>query len=224
VISGTGAVTQIGPGATILTANNTYTGGTTVSLGTLAIGDPTHPGAALSGGGPIQVSPDSFFGGYGSVTGTVTNDGTIAVANALPVFAGGPSGTFVINGNLVNGGGLVNLASTSTIGNVLAVRGNYSSNGGTLALNTVLNAGGPLSNQSTDRLLLSGNSSKPDRGRRADQHQRRRPRQEPGHLHRSGGGHLGRRGVSTGERLCREQLRHRLQAVPVRPRIILRPG
>jgi outer membrane autotransporter protein len=159
VISGTGAVTQIGPGATILTANNTYTGGTTVSLGTLAIGDPTHPGAALSGGGPIQVSPDSFFGGYGSVTGTVTNDGTIAVANALPVFAGGPSGTFVINGNLVNGGGLVNLASTSTIGNVLAVRGNYSSNGGTLALNTVLNAGGPLSNQSTDRLLISGNAT-----------------------------------------------------------------
>jgi autotransporter-associated beta strand protein len=158
VISGTGALSQVGSGTTILTANNTYTGGTTVGLGTLAVGDPTHPGAALSGGGPIQVSPGGLLGGYGSVTGNVTNEGTIAVANALPVFAGGPAGTFVINGNLVNSGGL-NLASSSAIGNVLAVRGNYSSNGGTLAVNTVLNAGGPLSNQSTDRLLISGNAT-----------------------------------------------------------------
>ena len=38
VISGTGAVAQIGDGTTILTANNTYTGATTVSAGTLAAG------------------------------------------------------------------------------------------------------------------------------------------------------------------------------------------
>jgi outer membrane autotransporter protein len=158
VISGTGGLDQIGPGTTILTADNTYSGATNISLGTLAIGDPAHPGAALSGGGPIQVLPGGILGGYGSVTGSVTNQGIIAVANALPAFAGDRAGTFAINGDLVNAGAL-NLASSSTIGNVLAVHGNYTGNGGTLVLNTLLNAGGPLSNQSSDRLLINGNAS-----------------------------------------------------------------
>ena len=55
VISGSGAVAQIGPGETILTADNPYTGGTTISAGTLAVGDFADPSAALSGGGPIAV-------------------------------------------------------------------------------------------------------------------------------------------------------------------------
>ena len=39
VISGTGAFQQNGAGTTILTADNTYTGGTTISAGTLQLGD-----------------------------------------------------------------------------------------------------------------------------------------------------------------------------------------
>ncbi len=160
VISGTGAVSQIGPGTTILTADNTYSGGDHRKPRN-ACGWRSRPSRRC----PIRRRPDprrspgGVLGGYGSVTGNVTNNGTIAVANALPVFAAGPTGTFAINGNLVNGDGVVNLASGSIIGNVLAVHGNYSSNGGTLAVNTMLNAGGPLSNQSTDRLLISGNAS-----------------------------------------------------------------
>ena len=38
-ISGTGSVTQIGSGTTILTANNTYTGSTTITAGTLQLGN-----------------------------------------------------------------------------------------------------------------------------------------------------------------------------------------
>src|SRR5207249_9662751 len=38
-ISGSGSVNQIGTGTTILTANNTYTGGATISAGTLQLGN-----------------------------------------------------------------------------------------------------------------------------------------------------------------------------------------
>lgn len=41
----------------------------------------------------------------------------------------------------------------------ITTTGNYTGNNGTLALNTYLNAGGALSNQFTDRLLIGGNAS-----------------------------------------------------------------
>ena len=56
VISGSGSLSQLGSGTTILTADSPYTGGTTVSAGTLVVGDFAHPSAALSGGGPITVA------------------------------------------------------------------------------------------------------------------------------------------------------------------------
>ena len=104
MISGTGSVSQIGTGTTVLTAVSNYTGGTTVSAGALAVGDPTTPSAALTGGGNVSVAAGATLGGYGSVTGAVTNNGTIAAANALPAFAGGPNGNFTINGSLLNAG------------------------------------------------------------------------------------------------------------------------
>lgn len=57
VISGTGVVNQIGTGSTVLTANNTYTGLTTISAGTLQLGN---------------------GGNTGSLTGKVNNNGTLA--------------------------------------------------------------------------------------------------------------------------------------------------
>ena len=88
VISGSGAVTQIGSGTTILTADNPYTGGTNVSSGTLVVGDFAHPTAALSGGGSISVGSGGALGGYGSATGAVTNSGVIAAGSATPGFLG----------------------------------------------------------------------------------------------------------------------------------------
>ena len=78
-ISGGGTVNVLA-GTTILTADNSYTGGTKVSGGTLAVRDFAHPSAALSGGGPITVGSGGTLGGYGSVTGPVTNSGVIAPA------------------------------------------------------------------------------------------------------------------------------------------------
>ena len=46
LISGTGSVSQIGTGTTILTANNTYTGTTTITAGTLQLGKGARPAAS----------------------------------------------------------------------------------------------------------------------------------------------------------------------------------
>ena len=159
IISGTGSLAQIGSGVVILDAANPFSGPTTVVAGALAIGDALDPAAALSGGGAVTVDAGASLGGYGSVSGDVVNNGTVAVGNALAPFAGGPTGDFRIGGNLVNDGTL-DLAG-STIGNVLEVAKNYTAGAGgaTLNLNTFLNSGGPLSNQTTDRLLIEGNAA-----------------------------------------------------------------
>jgi autotransporter-associated beta strand protein len=98
VISGTGRVAQTGMGTTVLTAISTYSGTTAITAGALAVGDANHASAALTGGGPIVIAPQGTLGGYGTVAGPVTNNGTIAVGSALPAFSGGPFGTLTING------------------------------------------------------------------------------------------------------------------------------
>ena len=145
-------MSQIGSGTTILTADNPYTGGTIVSAGTLAVGDFAHPTAALSGGAPIAVEAGGTLGGYGSVTGPVSNSGVIAAGSATPGFLGSPTGTFTITGDLTNQGA-VQLGSGDSIGNVLHVNGNYfGAAGSTLAINTFLGGDGSPS----DRLVING--------------------------------------------------------------------
>ena len=140
-IIGDGMLTKAGDGSLILTGMNTYTGGTTISRGTLVVGDFTHPSAALSGGGPITVGSEGTLGGYGSVTGSTVNNGVIAAGSATPGFINSPTGTFTIIGNLLNPGA-IQLASGESIGNVLEVHGNYVGAGGTMAINTFLGRDG----------------------------------------------------------------------------------
>ena len=64
MISGTGAVNQIGPGTTILTGDSTYTGGTTITAGTLQLGN---------------------GGTTGSIAGDVLNNGTLAFNRLRPL-------------------------------------------------------------------------------------------------------------------------------------------
>jgi outer membrane autotransporter protein len=152
VISGSGSVTQAGAGMTMLNADNSYTGGTIVAAGILAVGDASHANAALSGGN-TTVSSGAVLGGYGSITGAVTNSGTVAVANALPPFASSGNGAFTINGALVNAG-LVQIGGQG-IGNRLNVVGNYVGRNGSIALNTYLAGDGAAS----DRLVINGGAA-----------------------------------------------------------------
>ncbi|WP_196489747.1 autotransporter outer membrane beta-barrel domain-containing protein [Burkholderia cepacia] len=155
-ISGGGMVRQAGPGTTILNAANTYSGGTDVAGGTLAVGDADHDGAAI-GSGMTTVRSGALLGGYGSVLGSVKNSGVLAVANAVPAFGAGGVGKFRITGDL-NNAGLVNVAAVSgKIGNVLNVGGNYVGLNGRVVLNTLLNEGGAASH--TDMLVVGGTAS-----------------------------------------------------------------
>jgi outer membrane autotransporter protein len=157
LISGTGAVNQIGTGATILAANNTYTGATAVTAGTLAVGDASHPQATI-GSGNVSVASGAALGGYGQIAGSVQNSGTLAAANALPLFATGSTGTLQIGGAVTNGGTLQLAAANGSPGNVLHIAGNYTGSGNSrLVLNTVFNQGGAASQ--TDRLVVGGNVS-----------------------------------------------------------------
>ena len=152
-ITGAGTLTKLGSGTLTLNGVNSYTGGTQVSAGTVIVGDGSSASAALSGGGAVAVASGATLGGYGSVTGNVANNGTIAAANAVTSLASGATGNFQINGNLTNAG-VVQLGGTG-VGNTLTVAGNYVGQSGTIGLNSYLGTDGAAS----DKLIVSGGSA-----------------------------------------------------------------
>ncbi|MCA3935563.1 autotransporter-associated beta strand repeat-containing protein, partial [Burkholderia sp.] len=152
-ITGAGSLTKLGSGALTMNGANSYAGGTNVNAGTVIVGDGTSASAALGGGGPVTVASGATLGGYGSVTGNVTNNGTISVANALASLASGPTGNLLIKGNLTNAG-LVQLGG-SVVGNTLTVAGNYVGQNATIAMNTYLGGDGAAS----DKLIVSGGTA-----------------------------------------------------------------
>ncbi|MFS9381072.1 autotransporter outer membrane beta-barrel domain-containing protein [Citrobacter sp. ANG330] len=147
-MSGSGVLTKEGNGMVTLASGYGHTGGTHVAAGTLAL---DTPAASLSGGGPVTVDDGATLGGYGTVIGDVTSQGTIAAGDAITALTGG-AGNLTIQGNLDNFN-TVNLAG-NTVGNTLTVTGNYTAHS-TLVLNTVL--GGD--NARTDKLIVQGNTS-----------------------------------------------------------------
>ena len=156
VVSDTGMVNQVGTGTTVLTAANTYRGGTNVMAGTLAVGDAADTNATI-GTGLTSAAAGATLGGYGMALGSGNSSGTIAAANTLASLASGNTGTFSLGGNLDNAG-VVNLAAASgQIGNVLKVAGNYTGSNGQLVLNRLLNTGGATSQ--SDQLAVGGNVS-----------------------------------------------------------------
>lgn len=137
-----GSLQQNGTGTTVLTALNTYSGTTSVNAGTLVVGNVPNSTAAIAGGGAVHVAGGATLGGYGMIGnfdgsgGPVTNDGTIAVADALPLFQGGSKGDFSINGTLTNNN-LIQLAGAG-VGNSLFVGNLVGQGNSRIAMNTVL--------------------------------------------------------------------------------------
>ncbi|UYN96890.1 MAG: autotransporter-associated beta strand repeat-containing protein [Enhydrobacter sp.] len=144
IISGTGSVSQIGAGTTTLTGNSTYNGTTTISSGTLQIGDGGASGAL--GSGDVTNSANLVFNrsngltvgsaisgtgtvaqigaGTTSLSGANTYSGTTTISGGtLSIGAGGTSGTLG-TGNVVNDGTLqINRADAVTIANAIAGSG-----------------------------------------------------------------------------------------------------
>ncbi|MCW1921177.1 autotransporter-associated beta strand repeat-containing protein [Luteolibacter arcticus] len=77
VISGTGAVAQVGTGKTTLTGANTYTGATTVFAGTL--GGTGSPGSALTVNSFGTLAPGNGIGNFASTSATFASGGTLAL-------------------------------------------------------------------------------------------------------------------------------------------------
>ena len=120
VISGTGSVRQMGPGLLILSRDNTYTGGTIINAGaTLQIGD---------------------RGTSGSITGNVSNDGTLDFARSDSVSYGGmvsgagrvrilSGGVTLTGANTYAGGTGIAAGATLTLGKGGSIQGAVANDG-----------------------------------------------------------------------------------------------
>jgi autotransporter-associated beta strand protein/T5SS/PEP-CTERM-associated repeat protein len=85
-ISGTGTLTKLGPGTLMLTANNSYSGATTIDGGTLIVN-----GSIANS--PVTVNAGGTLAGTGTVgTTTINSGGTFAPGNS--------PGTMTVAGNL----------------------------------------------------------------------------------------------------------------------------
>ncbi|MFB2567056.1 autotransporter outer membrane beta-barrel domain-containing protein [Rhizobium sp. IMFF44] len=155
LISGSGAVSQIGTGTTTLTANNNYTGGTTISAGTLQLGDGGTSGSItgnVTDNGTLifDRSDSSTFAGLISGSGAVNQAGSgTTVLTANNSYSGG---TTVSAGTLVNQGtiGTVTVDTGGTFTQAAGRAGAVTANGGS----RVNVAGGSVSG--ADALTLTG--------------------------------------------------------------------
>ena len=99
IVSGAGTFTKAGAGSLTLNGINTYSGVTTVSAGTLAVGDVNNPQASLAGS--VNVN-NGTLQGFGNVLGTLTNlGGTVAPGGSIGrltvgQFTQSPTGTLRI--------------------------------------------------------------------------------------------------------------------------------
>ncbi|EBY7412919.1 fibronectin-binding autotransporter adhesin ShdA [Salmonella enterica subsp. enterica serovar Alachua] len=145
------SLTKLGAGKLTLSGANTYTGDTNVQEGTLWL---TGAGTIGEVGSQqaVNVASDATFGGSNGTTvnGKVTNEGTLVFGDSEETGA-----IFTLNGDLINMGTITSGSSSSTPGNTLYVDGDYTGNGGSLYLNTVLGD----DDSATDKLVITGDAS-----------------------------------------------------------------
>ncbi|EBQ1672895.1 fibronectin-binding autotransporter adhesin ShdA [Salmonella enterica subsp. enterica] len=145
------SLTKLGTGKLTLSGANTYSGDTNVQEGTLWLsGDGTI--GEMGSQQAVNVASGATFGGSNGTTvnGKVTNEGTLVFGDSEETGA-----IFTLNGDLVNMGTMTSGSSSSTPGNTLYVDGDYTGNGGSLYLNTVLGD----DDSATDKLVITGDAS-----------------------------------------------------------------
>ncbi|MBB6425784.1 autotransporter-associated beta strand repeat-containing protein, partial [Sphingopyxis sp. JAI128] len=180
VISGTGAVRQIGSGTTVLTGTNSYQGGTSITAGTLQVSSDANLGAASGGltlsGGRLNTTASFTSGravalagaghfatdagttltltGAVSGPGTLTKSGTgtltLAAANGYTGLTTISAGTLQIG----NGG-----TTGSIAGNVLNNSALVFNRSGTLTMGGAIIGGGSVTQAGPGTTILTGNNS-----------------------------------------------------------------
>ncbi|NIK87129.1 autotransporter-associated beta strand protein [Rhizomicrobium palustre] len=125
VISGAGSLAVSGGGIVILNGSNTYTGPTTVTAGSLIIGDSTHQSATVLSG--VTVSNNAIIGGYGLIGGNLlASGGTVSPGNSI--------GTLTVSGNYSqSSASTLKIEVTPTASDKLLVKGKAQLDG-TLAI------------------------------------------------------------------------------------------
>lgn len=132
VISGSGSFQQNGTGTTILTADNTYTGGTTINAGTLQLGN---------------------GGASGNVAGDIINNGIVAVNRSDELlFPGNISGSGALHKD--GPGGLTLTGQYSLTGGTWVNAGSLTFSGNTVTTNIIGQPGAAFNLQ--NNALLNG--------------------------------------------------------------------
>jgi autotransporter-associated beta strand protein len=168
VMSGTGALTYSGTGTLTLAGLNTYTGATTVSSGTLQIGDATHTGSnayITSSIGDIAVASGATLSVYGQTfngaTNTASNAGTVEFLGGV---GSGASTNFTTNTGILDissataGVSIAGIGSTSGTGAVHLGANTLSIGANTSAISGIIsgNGGGVTYAGGGNTLTLSG--------------------------------------------------------------------
>lgn len=159
VVSGSGTVEQAGLGTTILTATNTYTGGTTISAGTLQIGDGGTIGSIV---GDVANDGTLIFDRSDDVTfaGVISGSGTVEQAGAGTTILTGDSdysgGTTISSGILQLGDGGTSGSITGDVTNNTAFVFNRSD---LLTLDGVISGSGAINQIGTGTTVLTGDNS-----------------------------------------------------------------
>ena len=165
-------VNNSGSGMTVLSGSNTYTGGTTVSNGTLQVGGPAAlgpmNGSLTANGGVLDLNGFNYtFGTLSGANGTVLNNAS-GFTSIVTVYTAGASSSF--GGSLSDGQGV--LALTKSGANTLYLTGVSAYSGGTVIAGGTLNVnsdaalgnptGGVVFNNTTLQMSAGGfNSNRP---------------------------------------------------------------
>jgi autotransporter-associated beta strand protein len=136
IISGAGSLKVSGAGQVLLSGNNTYSGGTTVSAGTATANTATSFGSGtvtLSGTGVVDV------GGQAVANSFVVNGGTLQGGTINVTKVTGTAGTISVNLN-GTGGFTKSGAGTLILGGTNSYTGGTTINGGTLLVSGTVGA------------------------------------------------------------------------------------
>ncbi len=152
-VTGAGTLVKQGVGRITLTDKSAqYTGTTEIENGTLQAG--SYDSALVMNSRQVNIGTQGTFAGQGTLKGSVNNAGQFYVGE-LDKKDLGQATDYRVDGNFVNNGGSIWLASQKETESRLNVGGDFTANGGSITLNTVLNRG--HEDTMTDQLVVDGN-------------------------------------------------------------------
>jgi autotransporter-associated beta strand protein len=155
VISGSGAVVQSGIGTTILTGANTYTGTTTISAGTLQIGDGVTTGSIASTSGIVDNGTLAFASpGAVDINTIISGSGNVSILSGIVTLRSANTYTGVTK---IATGATLALTNTANINDSssVAINGTLDLTGLTAGINLTSLAGSGIVDLGTQNLTLT---------------------------------------------------------------------